>query len=71
MEINSFLSELFKQGAFAGGSTDEPFYVKVDSTTTTQSDIDRGVVNIVVGIAPVAPAEFTVLMFHQEAGPAS
>jgi len=68
LEIDSFLNGLYKQGAFPGGSADEAYYVKVDSTTTTQSDIDRGVVNIIVGIAPVSPAEFIILKFEQEAG---
>jgi len=68
LDIISFLDGLYKQGAFPGWSADEAFYVKVDSTTTTQSDIDRGVVNIMVGIAPVAPAEFIILSFEQTTG---
>jgi len=68
VQIGSFLSELFADGAFQGGSPSEAFFVKVDSTTTTQSEIDQGLVNIVVGIAPVKPAEFIVLTFQQQAG---
>jgi phage tail sheath protein FI len=42
--------------------------VKCDATTTTQDDIDRGVVGIVVGFAPLKPAEFVVIGLQQIAG---
>ena len=42
--------------------------VKCDRTTTTQSDIDRGIVNILVGFAPLKPAEFVVIRIQQLAG---
>jgi len=32
--------------------------VRCGATTITQNDIDNGVVNIVVGFAPLKPAEF-------------
>jgi phage tail sheath protein FI len=42
--------------------------VKCDSETTTQNDIDQGIVNIVVGFAPLKPAEFVVIKLQQIAG---
>jgi hypothetical protein len=42
--------------------------VKCDKTTTTQDDINRGIVNIVVGFAPLKPAEFVVIKLQQIAG---
>lgn len=66
--ITSFLSSLYANGAFAGSKQEDAFFVKVDSTTTTQIDIDRGVVNIEVGFAPLKPAEFIILHFQQLAG---
>jgi hypothetical protein len=42
--------------------------VKCDQTTTTQSDIDNGHVTIMIGIAPVKPAEFVIIRIHQRAG---
>jgi phage tail sheath protein FI len=39
--------------------------VKCDKDTTTQTDIDNGVVNIVVGFAPLKPAEFVVIRIQQ------
>jgi phage tail sheath protein FI len=59
---------LFVQGAFQGQSAREAYFVKCDSETTTQDDIDRGVVNIVVGFAPLKPAEFVVIELEQLAG---
>jgi len=42
-----------------------------DSTTTTQADIANGIVNILVGFAPLRPAEFVVVQITQLAGQAS
>jgi phage tail sheath protein FI len=62
------MHDLFRQGAFQGQSPQEAYFVKCDSTTTTPSDIDRGIVNIIVGFAPLKPAEFIVLYIQQTAG---
>ena len=58
----------FRAGAFQGKSANDAFFVKCDATTTTQQDIDTGRVNILVGFAPVKPAEFVVLQLTQKAG---
>jgi phage tail sheath protein FI len=42
--------------------------VKCDKDTTTQADIDQGVVNVLVGFAPLKPAEFVVIQIQQLAG---
>lgn len=68
LNIGSFLQGLFRQGAFQGKSPREAYFVKVDRDTTTQADINRGVVNIHVGFAPLKPAEFVVLRIQQIAG---
>jgi phage tail sheath protein FI len=68
LNIGVFMHGLFRQGAFQGQSPKEAYFVKCDSTTTTQADIDRGIVNIVVGFAPLKPAEFVVLYIQQMAG---
>jgi len=65
LNIGSFMNNLFKQGAFQGKSPKEAYLVKCDSETTTQYDIDRGIVNIVIGFAPLKPAEFVILKFQQ------
>jgi hypothetical protein len=68
MAIGGFLQGLFRQGAFAGRSPREAYFVKCDRETTTQADILNGVVNIHVGFAPLRPAEFVVIRIQQMAG---
>ena len=57
----AFMLGLYNQGAFSGSTASEAFQVRCDSSTTTQNDIDNGIVNIVVAFAPLLPAEFTVI----------
>ncbi len=68
LNIGSFMHGLFRQGAFQGSSPADAYFVKCDATTTTQADIDRGIVNVVIGFAPLKPAEFVVLYIQQIAG---
>jgi phage tail sheath protein FI len=68
LNVGAFMQDLFRQGAFQGSSPREAFFVRCDRTTTTQSDIDRGIVNIHVGFAPLKPAEFVVIRIQQIAG---
>jgi hypothetical protein len=68
LTVNNFMRDLFRQGAFAGSGAADAFFVLCDSSTTTQEDIDAGIVNIVVGYAPLKPAEFVVLYLQQMAG---
>jgi phage tail sheath protein FI len=66
--IGAFMMRQFRAGAFQGKSPNDAFYVRCDSKTTTQADIDAGVVNIIVAFAPLKPAEFIVLQLTQKAG---
>ncbi len=68
LNIGAFMQNLFRQGAFQGKTPQEAYFVKCDRETTTQDDINRGVVNIVVGFAPLKPAEFVVIKIQQIAG---
>ncbi len=68
LNVDSFLDTLFRQGAFQGSSPRDAYFVKCDAETTTQDDVDRGVVNILVGFAPLKPAEFVVVKIQQIAG---
>ena len=68
LNIGAFMQSLFRQGAFQGKTPREAYFVKCDSETTTQNDIDHGVVNILVGFAPLKPAEFVVIKIQQLAG---
>jgi uncharacterized protein len=64
----AFMNNLFRQGAFQGQKASDAYFVKVDSETTTQNDINLGIVNVVVGFAPLKPAEFVVITIKQMAG---
>ena len=68
LNIGAFLQGLFRQGAFQGSSPRDAYFVRCDATTTTQADINLGVVNILVGFAPLKPAEFVVIRIQQMAG---
>ena len=61
---------LFRQGAFAGSTPSQAFVVQCDATTTTPQDVANGVVNVLVGFAPLVPAEFVVVRIAQLAGQA-
>ena len=68
LNIGAFMHTLFRQGAFQGATPREAYFVRCDRETTTQTDINLGIVNIVVGFAPLKPAEFVVIKFQQIAG---
>jgi len=68
LNVGAFMQNLFRQHAFQGLTPADAYFVKCDKETTTQSDINLGIVNIVVGFAPLKPAEFVVLQIQQMAG---
>ncbi len=68
-EVEAFMLTLFRQGSYFQGSTPtDAFLVQCDSTTTSPADQQNGVVNILVGFAPLKPAEFVVIQIAQLAG---
>jgi uncharacterized protein len=71
LNVGAFMNGLFRQGAFAGARPAEAYFVKCDSETTTEDDVNRGIVNILVGFRPLKPAEFVVLKIQQMAGQAA
>ena len=68
LNVGAFMHNLFRQGAFQGTTPRDAYFVKCDKETTTQNDIDNGIVNIVVGFSPLKPAEFVVIKLQQIAG---
>ena len=68
LNIGAFMTLQFRAGAFQGKSAKDAFFVKCDNETTTQGDIDAGIVNILVGFAPLKPAEFVILKLTQIVG---
>ena len=57
----SFMHTLFLRGALKGKTAEEAFFVRCDDTTNTQADINSGAVNLLVGFAPLKPAEFVTV----------
>ncbi len=68
LNVGAFMLTMFCQGAFQGESPRDAYFVKCDSEVTTQEDINLGVVNLLVGFAPLRPAEFVVIRIQQMAG---
>jgi len=69
LNVGAFMQNLFRQGAFQGQTPQDAYFVKCSKETTTQNDINLGIVNIIVGFAPLKPAEFVVIKIQQIAGP--
>jgi phage tail sheath protein FI len=68
LNIGAFMNSLFKQGAFQGSTPAEAYLVKCDADNNPQSSIDQGILNIMVGFAPVQPAEFVIIQIEQLMG---
>lgn len=71
LSVGAFMQDLFRRGAFQGTSPRDAFFVRCDAETTTQYDIDRGIVNIQVGFAPLKPAEFVIISVQQKTAAAA
>jgi uncharacterized protein len=59
--ISDFLTVVWRNGALEGTTREEAYFVKCDRTTMTQADIDNGRLIVVIGVAPVKPAEFVII----------
>jgi phage tail sheath protein FI len=59
--IQNFLTGVWKMGGLRGSTQQEAFFVRCDLTTMTQNDINNGSLILVVGVAPLQPAEFIFL----------
>ncbi len=68
LNVGAFMHNLFRQGAFQGTTKSDAYFVKCDYETTTQNDINLGIVNVWVGFAPLKPAEFVILYLQQMTG---
>ncbi|MEO7911033.1 MAG: phage tail sheath C-terminal domain-containing protein [Roseiflexaceae bacterium] len=68
LNVGAFMHNMFRQGAFQGQTPRDAYFVKCDKETTTQNDINLGIVNVIVGFAPLKPAEFVIIKLQQIAG---
>jgi len=64
--VGAFLENLWRQGALQGAKAEDAFFVRCDRSTTTQADIDNGICNVVLGFAPLKPAEFVIFRIGQK-----
>ena len=62
---SKLLNDLWRKGAFAGRTPKDAYFVKCDRTTMTQDDIDNGRLIVVIGFAPLKPAEFVIIRIGQ------
>jgi phage tail sheath protein FI len=69
--VNEFLTRIWRDGALVGSKADEAFFVKVDRSTMTQDDINNGRLIVLIGVAPVRPAEFVIFRIAQLSGSAN
>jgi phage tail sheath protein FI len=66
-DVGAFLTLLWRQGALAGARPEDAFFVKCDAETNPPEVVDAGQVVVVIGIAPVKPAEFVIFRIGQTA----
>lgn len=59
--VESFLGDLWRRGALMGQRPSEAYYVRCGRDTMTQADLAAGRLVVVLGVAPLRPAEFVVL----------
>jgi uncharacterized protein len=65
LAVGTFMHRLYLQGAFQGTTPSRAYFVKCDLETTTRDDINSGIVNILIGFAPLKPAEFVLIKIQQ------
>ncbi|HEY0373006.1 MAG TPA: phage tail sheath C-terminal domain-containing protein, partial [Thermoanaerobaculia bacterium] len=63
--ISAFLTRVWRDGALMGTKAEEAFFVRCDRTTMTQDDLDNGRLIVLIGVAPVKPAEFVIIRIGQ------
>ncbi|HEY4018991.1 MAG TPA: phage tail sheath C-terminal domain-containing protein [Pseudonocardiaceae bacterium] len=68
LNVGVFMNGLYRQGAFQGSTPQAAYLVKCDAENNPQSQIDLGIVNILVGFAPLKPAEFVIINIQQLTG---
>lgn len=68
LNVGAFMQNLFRQGAFAGTTPQQAYFVQCDDKNNPQNTIDLGIINISVGFAPLKPAEFVVIQIQQMTG---
>jgi hypothetical protein len=71
LNVTTFMQGLFRQGAFAGATPADAYLVQCDASNNPPDQRALGIVNILVGFAPLYPAEFVIISIQQQPEPAS
>jgi uncharacterized protein len=71
LRVDDFMQRLFRAGALAGSSAREAFFVQCGRDSTTQAELDAGLLRVEVGFAPLKPAEFVIVSVHMRTAQAS
>lgn len=66
--VGAFMQTLFRAGALQGTTAQQAYFVQCDAENNPPSSVEQGIVNILVGFAPLLPAEFVVIQIQQSAG---
>jgi uncharacterized protein len=61
--VTNFLLQEWRNGSLVGNTLKESFFVRCDQSIMTQSDLDDGRLVVIVGVAMLKPAEFTLFRF--------
>lgn len=69
--VTNFLTRVWRDGALMGATAEQAFFVRCDNTTMTRDDIDNGRLIMIIGIAPVKPAEYVIIRIGQKTGGAT
>jgi phage tail sheath protein FI len=64
-QVETFLDDLFRQGAFAGPTPETSYLVRCGEDTMTPSDLNNGTLIVEVGVAPRRPSEFVVFRIRR------
>jgi phage tail sheath protein FI len=64
-EVAAYLDGRWRAGDLVGRTPAEAYFARCDRTTMTQADVDAGQLVIVVGVAPLKPAEFVIFRIGQ------
>jgi phage tail sheath protein FI len=71
LNVGAFMMTQFRNGAFQGDTPAKAFFVKCDAETNPQDQINAGIVTVLVGFAPLRPAEFVVIRISQKTAEAA
>lgn len=71
LSVSSFMNHLWRMGALRGAVPRDAYFVSCGADTNSEADVDLGRVNVLVGFAPLKPAEFVIVRIGLKTGVSS